>query len=161
MSVVRGAREMDPRMDEGKHSFKYSIIAHESGWREADIPLKAWQLNQPLIAKQENRHRGPISAWKYSEESFPSEKSFYSIDSDHVIISSLKVKQDAYDPYEIILRIVETEGTDEEVIVKLKEVLECDHLERPIEARTALSLEDDQFMFRMQHDQIRTFLVRF
>jgi len=165
MSVVRGAREMDPRMDEGKHSFKYAIIAHQSGWREADIPLKAWQFNQPLIAKQENKHRGNLSAWKYSEQSFPAEKSFYSIDSDHVIISSLKVKQDAYNPYEIILRIVETEGEDEEVTVKLphepREVLECDHLERPIEARTALSTEDDQFMFKIQHDQIRTFLVRY
>lgn len=165
MSVVRGAREMDPRMDEGKHSFKYALIAHSSGWREADIPLKAWQFNQPLIAKQENRHRGEISAWKYSEQSFPAEKSFYSIDSDHVIISSLKVKQDAYDPYEIVLRIVETEGMDEEVVVKLphepRSVVECDHLERPIEARSDLSTEEDKFMFRMGHDQIRTFLVRF
>jgi alpha-mannosidase len=152
-------------MDEGKHSFKYAIIAHRSGWRDADIPLKAWQFNQPLIAKQENRHRGKISAWKYSEQSFPAEKSFYSIDSDHVIISSLKVKQDAYNPYEIILRIVETEGKDEEVTVKLphkpREVVECDHLERPIEARTVLALEEDQFMFKIQHDQIRTFLIRF
>jgi len=165
MSVVRGAREMDPRMDEGKHSFKYAIIAHSLGWRETDIPLKAWQFNQPLIAKQENRHRGNLSAWKYSEQSFPPEKSFYSIDSDHVIISSLKVKQDAYDPYAIVLRIVETEGKDEEVVVKLphepREVVECDHLERPIEARTALALEEDQFMFKIQHDQIRTFLIRF
>jgi len=165
MSVVRGAREMDPRMDEGKHSFKYAIIAHRSGWRDADIPLKAWQFNQPLIAKQENRHRGEIGAWKYSAQSFPAEKSFYSIDSDHVIISSLKVMQDAYDPYSIILRIIETEGKDKEVMVKLphkpREVVECDHLERPIEARTDLSVEDDQFMFRMQHDQIRTFLVRY
>jgi alpha-mannosidase len=55
MSVVRGAREMDPRMDEGKHSFKYALIAHSSSWRSANIPLKAWQFNQPLIAKQENR----------------------------------------------------------------------------------------------------------
>jgi len=165
MSVVRGAREMDPRMDEGKHSFKYAIIAHESGWRDADIPLKAWQFNQPLIAKQENRHRGNISGWKYSEQSFPAEKSFFSLDSDHVIISSLKVKQDAFNPYDIILRIVETEGKDEEVIVKLphkpREVLECDHLERPIEAKSALALEEDQFIFKIQHDQIRTFLVRF
>ena len=165
MSAVRGAREMDPRMDEGKHSFKYAIIVHESGWRDADIPLKAWQFNQPLIAKQENRHRGNINGWKYSEQSFPAEKSFFSLDSDHVIISSLKVKQDAFNPYDIVLRIVETEGKDEEVIVKLphkpREVLECDHLERPIEAKSALALEEDQFIFKIQHDQIRTFLVRF
>ena len=165
MSVVRGARDMDPRMDEGKHSFKYALIAHASGWRDADIPQKAWQFNQPLIAKQENRHRGSISGWKYSDLSYPAEKSFFSIESDHVIISCLKVKQDAYDPYDIVLRIVETEGKDEIVTVKLphkpREVIECDHLERPIEAKSTMALEGDQFVFNIQHDQIRTFLVRF
>ncbi len=165
MSVVRGARDMDPRMDEGKHSFKYALIAHSSGWRDADIPLKAWQFNQPLIAKQEIRHRGNISGWKYSELSFPLEKSFFGINSDHVIISCLKVKQDAYNPYDIVLRIVETEGEDEEVTVKLPykpgSVIECDHLERPIESNNIISIEENQFSFNIQHDQIRTFLVSF
>jgi alpha-mannosidase len=165
MSVVRGARDMNPRMDEGKHSFRYALIAHGSGWREADIPLKAWQFNQPLVAKQENRHRGSISGWVLPEMSFPLEKSFYRIDSDHVIISSLKVKQDAYNLNEIVLRIVETEGRDGEVTVMLphepKDVRECDHLERPVDARSAVTVKGEQFTFRIGHDQIRTFLVSY
>jgi alpha-mannosidase len=165
MSVVRGARDMDPRMDEGKHLFKYSLIVHDGDWKDADIPQRAWELNQPLMAKQENQHQGEISGWKYSDLSFPLEKSFFKIDSDHVIISSLKTKQDAYDPNPLILRIVETEGRDEEVIVNLPynavSVVECNHLEQEIEPRSRITVEENQFSFKMGHDQIRTFMIHF
>lgn len=165
MSIVRGARGMDPRMDEGKHSFKYALMVHKSDWQAANIPLRAWEFNQPLIAKQENHHPGEISGWRYSKESFPLKKSFFSIDSDHVIISSLKTKQDAYDPNPIILRIVETEGRDAEAIVHLpypaKSVMECNHLEQPVKSKSELKVEDDRFSFKMGHDQIRTFMVHF
>jgi alpha-mannosidase len=165
MSVVRGARDMDPRMDEGKHSFKYAIIAHPSGWREADIPLIAWQFNQPLIARQENRHRGSISGWRFSDLDLPAEKSFFSIESDHVIITSLKVRQDSYNPYDVVLRILETEGRNAEVTVRLphepRDVVECDHLERSIKAKSAVAVDGNSFTFKIGHDQIRTFMVRF
>lgn len=165
MSVVRGAREMDPRMDEGKHSFKYSLIIHKGDWKNADIPLRALELNQPLIAKQENHHSGNIAAWKYREQSFPLDKSFFSIESDHVIISSLKVKQDAYDPNPIILRIVETEGRDDEVSVNLPynavSVIECNHIEQEIEPRSDIKIGENQFKFKIGHDQIRTFMIEF
>jgi alpha-mannosidase len=165
MSVVRGARGMDPRMDEGKHSFKYALIIHKGDWTEADIPLRAWELNQPLHAKQENHHRGEIKAWVLGNLSFPLEKSFFNIESDHVIISSLKTKQDAYEPNPIILRIVETEGRSENVTVNLpyeaKSVTECNHIEEPIEPRSEMMLEGNTFTFKMGHDQIRTFMVEF
>ena len=165
MSVIRGAREMDPRMDEGKHSFKYSIIFHDGDWRKADIPLRAWEFNQPLIAKLEHHHIGNIAAWKYREQSFPLEKSFFGINSDHVIISSLKTKQDAYDPNPLILRIVETEGRDEYISVNLPykavSVKECNHLEQEIEPRSEINLDEKQFSFKMGHDQIRTFMIQF
>jgi alpha-mannosidase len=165
MSVVRGAGDMDPRMDEGKHSFNYSLIVHEGDWKNADIAQKAWELNQPLIAKQESRHSGEISGWKYSDQSFPLEKSFFNIKSDHVIISSLKTKQDAYDPNPLILRIVETESRDEDVTVQLPynavSVVECNHLEQEIEPGSEIEVEENQFSFKMGHDQIRTFMIQF
>ncbi|MCG6186019.1 alpha-mannosidase [Maribellus maritimus] len=165
MSIVRGARDMDPRMDEGKHSFKYALNVHEGDWRDANIPLRAWEFNQPLIAKQENQHPGEISGWTYSNLSFPLEKSFFGINSDHVIISSLKTKQDAYETNPIILRIIETEGSDENVTVRLpyeaKSVNECNHLEEPIEQRSEIKTDSTQFHFTIGHDQIRTFMIYF
>jgi alpha-mannosidase len=165
MSVVRGARDMDPRMDEGKHSFKYALNVHKGDWRDANIPLRAWEFNQPLIAKQENQHPGEILGWTYSNLSFPMEKSFFGINSDHVIISSLKTKQDAYDPNPVILRIIETEGRDENVTVQLpyeaKSVIECNHLEEPIKARSEIKTDETRFHFTIGHDQIRTFMIYF
>jgi len=165
MSVVRGARGMDPRMDEGTHTFKYAFIAHKGDWREANIPQIAWEFNQPLIAKQENQHPGEISGWRFSDVSFPLEKSFFSIDSDHVIISSLKTKQDAYDLNPLVLRIVETEGRDENITVRLPynatSVIETNHIEQEIEPRSEIKIEENQFSFKIGHDQIRTFMIRF
>jgi alpha-mannosidase len=156
---------MDPRMDEGKHSFNYSLIVHEKDWRNADIPLRALELNQPIIAKQENHHPGEISGWKYTDLSFPLEKSFFGIESDHVIISALKVQQDAYNPNPIILRIVETEGRSEKITVNLPyepvAVNETNHLEEPIEPRSAISVKGKSFSFEIGNDQIRTFMIQF
>lgn len=165
LSVVRGPRDMDPRMDEGKHSFNYALCVHAGDWRHADVPLKAWQFNQPLLAKQENQHPGPISGWGTADLSLPREKAFYRIDSDHVIISSLKTKQDAYNLDVMILRIVETEGRDDEVTVHLpyqaSRVTECNHLEEPIESRSQIVPGENRFSFKIGHDQIRTFEIRF
>lgn len=165
MSVVRGARDMDPRMDEGKHSFGYSLVAHEGDWRDDDIPLRALEFNQPLMARQENHHPGEISGWTFSDQSFPLEKSFFGINSDHVIISALKTQQDAYNPNPIILRIVETEGRGEKVTVNLPyepaSVTECNHIEKPIKPKSEITLGDKNFSFEIGNDQIRTFMVRF
>ncbi|MDD7885447.1 glycoside hydrolase family 38 C-terminal domain-containing protein [Flavivirga sp. 57AJ16] len=165
MSVVRGARGMDPRTDEGMHSFKYALIAHEGDWKDADIPLRALEHNQTLIANRENHHPGQISGWFYNENSYPLEKSFFGIDSDHVIISSLKTRQDAYHPDDIILRIVETEGREEDVTVQLpynvSSVIECNHLEQPIEPRSTIEAEGKEIRFKIGRDQIRTFMINF
>lgn len=77
----------------------------------------------------------------------------------------MKTKQDAYDPNPIILRIAETEGRDEETIVHLpytaKSVIECNHLEQPINSSNEIKVEEKQFSFKMGHDQIRTFMIHF
>ena len=123
------------------------------------------EINLPVIARQENQHPGQISGWNYAGESFPLEKSFFRIDSDHVIISCLKTVQDAYDVNPLIMRIVETEGRDEDVTVHLpynaKSVKECNHLEQIIEPRSDIKVEGKQFGFTMGHDQIRTFMIEF
>ena len=122
-------------------------------------------MNQPLIAKQENHHPGEISGWVYADQAFPLEKSFFGIESDHVIISSIKTTQDSYYPNPLILRVVETEGRDEDVTVKLPynatSVIECNHLEQKIGPRSEIKVDGNQFSFKIGHDQIRTFKVLF
>jgi alpha-mannosidase len=80
-------------------------------------------------------------------------------------LSALKIKQDAYDPNPIILRLVETEGRTENITVNLPyepvSVSECNHLEQEIEARSKITIAEKSFSFEMGNDQIRTFKIQF
>ena len=168
MSVVRGARDMDPRMDEGVHSFMYAITSHPGDFRVGDVTQKALELNQPMIAVQENKHIGNLPNWgnvHVSEFSLPSRYSFFGIESDHVIISAVKVQQGDWSPADVILRVYETEGRDDDVIVHLpadaKKIVETNHVEQPIAAKSEIEKGKKQFRFKIGHNQIRTFLITF
>ena len=168
MSVVRGARDMDPRMDEGMHSFDYAIYSHKGDWREGNVTQQALELNQPLIAMQENHHIGTLPAWgrlNVFKTSLGKKLSFFSINSDHVIISAIKVQQGDWSPANIVLRIFETEGRDDDVTVNLpvnaRKIIETNLVEEPIEAKSEIIKGEKKFTFRIGHNQIRTFLIRF
>lgn len=168
MSVVRGARDMDPRMDEGMHSFGYALYPHEKDWQTADVVQQALEFNRPLIALQENNHDGELPKWgrlNPVEGSLPAEFSFFSINSDHVIISAIKVQQGDWSPANIILRIFETEGRDDFFTLDLparpKKVIETNHIEDPIQAKSEIVIQDKSFSTQIGHNQIRTFLIEF
>ena len=168
MSVVRGARDMDPRMDEGMHSFDYAIYAHKGDWREGNVTQQALELNQPLIAMQENHHIGTLPAWgrlNVLKTSLGNKFSFFSINSDHVIISAIKVQQGDWSPANVVLRIYETEGRDDDVTINLplnaRKIVETNLVEMPIEARSKIIKGVKNFSFRIGHDQLRTFLIKF
>jgi alpha-mannosidase len=166
MSVVRGARDMDPRMDEGMHSFDYALYPHEGDWRDGDVTRQALELNQPMIAVQEGHHSGDLPDWaRKNDFSLPPSHTFFSTNSDHVILSAVKVQQGDWSPQNIVLRLYETEGRSGEVRVTLptepKTVVETDFLESPIEPVSPLKVEGNSMVFEIGHDQIRTFLVAF
>jgi alpha-mannosidase len=165
MSVVRGPQGMDPRMDEGNHSFGYALVVHEGDWKDANIPQKALEFNQTLKSMQELHHIGKTNAWYTGNTTLPREHSFFGVDNDHVILSSIKVKRDEYNPAKVILRVFETEGKSGNVKVNLptepKNITECNHLEEPISPKSKINKDEDGFSFKIGHNQIRTFLVEF
>jgi alpha-mannosidase len=168
MSVVRGARDMDPRMDEGIHSFDYALYSHKGDFRKGNVTQQALELNQPLIATQENLHIGDLPAWgrlQLTENSLPDKKSFFSINSDHVIISAIKVQQGNWSPANVVLRIYETTGQDGHVTVNLparpREIVEANHIEKVLEKQPELTTDNNSFSFQIGHNQVRTFLVSF
>lgn len=164
ISVIRGARDMDPRMDEGLHTFEYALVSHSGDWRESKIVQEGVGFNQPLLTVQETIHRGTVKGWT-SDISLPGEKSFYNISSDHVMLSSLKVLQGDWSPENTILRLTETEGKGGEVIVSLPKkpgrVIETDHLEKPLASQPKIEIQEQGFKFTIGHDQIRTFIVEY
>ncbi len=164
MSVLRSARDMDPRMDEGEHIVNYSIYAHQGDWKEGKTPQKAFEVNQPLIAKQENKHKGETSGWT-SKMVLPAKYSFYGTDSDHAIISALKVQEGDWNPQNLILRIYETEAREDTIKVTLPakpaKVMETNHIEHPLLLQPELTIDGKSFSFFIKPNQIRTFLIGF
>jgi alpha-mannosidase len=46
--------------DLGHHRFVYAIAGHGGDWRQGRLPVRATQLNQPLVAFQTTAHPGPL-----------------------------------------------------------------------------------------------------
>ena len=46
--------------DLGHHRFVYAVAGHAGDWRQGRLPLRAAQLNQPLVAFQTDAHDGPL-----------------------------------------------------------------------------------------------------
>ena len=168
MSVVRGARDMDPRMDEGIHTFDYALYSHKGDFREGNVTQQALELNQPLIAIQENFHVGTLPAWgrlQLTDGPLSDKKSFFSINSDHVLISAIKVQQGDWSPANVVLRVYETEGRDDEVTINLptrpREIVETNHIEKELKEQPQILVQNNTMSFQIGHNQIRTFHISF
>ena len=164
MTVLYNSRDMDPRMDHGQQEICYALAAHTGGWRGHSIVQRAIEFNRPPVAKQEYKHAAYVSGWS-TEIALGNEESFYGIvDNDHVILSAIKVIQENWTPEHIVLRIVETEGRDGMVTVKLPSKLisavESDHIENPLPEQPDIIRADNSFSFAIGHNQIRTFILR-
>jgi alpha-mannosidase len=166
MSIVRGSRDMDPRMDEGEHSFQYALYPHQGDWKQGHVVQAALELNQPLIALQENHHIGSLPNWATNNNySLPQEHSFFAVNSDHVIISAIKVQQGDWSPANVVLRLFETIGQSGKIKItcpaKPKSVQSVNHIEDFISAAPTIKLENDGFVIQIKPHEIRTVLIEF
>jgi alpha-mannosidase len=139
MGVLRGARDMDPRMDEGDHQFRYAVYPHSRSWRDAETVRQAYALNNPLIAVQESHHGGQTDSWatQRCDFSLPAEQSFITVSSENVVVPVVKIPQDRWTTTgELILRLVETAGRATKCELALPfgilKAVETDHLEETV-----------------------------
>ncbi|MBN1995906.1 alpha-mannosidase [candidate division KSB1 bacterium] len=168
MSVVRGARDMDPRMDEGVHVFDYALYSHAGDWRHGLVTRQALELNHRLIAVQENQHIGNLPDWgtgRKNEFSLPPEHSFFSTSCDNVVISAVKVQQGDWSPANVVLRLFEAHGKDSRVTVHLpallKKIVETNHLEQPFNEQKKIETGEKSFTVNIGRFEIKTFLITF
>ena len=164
LSVVRGSRDMDPRMDEGEHSFGYALYPHRGDWRQAQVTQRALEFNQPLLAVQENHHIGTLPDWSQKNDfSLGPEHSFFSVNSDHVIISALKVQQGDWSPHSTVVRLYETTGQPTTVTVTCalppSVVQAVNHIEDPLPDAAGLVLQNNGFIVPLKGHEIRTVLL--
>ena len=151
ITLVRTGYEPDPMPDVGEHKFTYSIYPHKGDWKKADTVRKGYELNRPLIA---------LFIKPKGEGNLPSSKSFVKINPPGIIMSCLKRSEDADD---LIIRVYESKGekmrADIELDFSVKEVVETDLLERPVE-NSKISLENGKLSFSINPYEIKTFRLK-
>jgi len=62
------------------HLFHYALYPHRGDWRSAKTYRAGLEYNNPLIARQTNRHRGTL----------PAAQSFLQLEGDSLVLSALK-----------------------------------------------------------------------
>lgn len=93
-------------MDQGDQTVRYRLIPHAGGWREADVPRLAMELNVGPIWVNEHSHAGPL----------PGSLSFLSVEPSNVMAVVCKAAEDGED---LIVRCVETVGRAAECKISL------------------------------------------
>lgn len=89
----------------GSHTFKFSITSHKEGWKNGfHFGLES---NHPMHSLVKN---------KKQKGSLPAEKSFVSISNPFALITTIKKAEDDND---IVIRVLEAEGADKNIEVKL------------------------------------------
>jgi len=129
-TVLRAPYEPDPTPDLGAHEMTFSLYPHKGDWRAAGTERRAYELNEPLIARVVTRHAG----------SLPTTKSFLSISEPNIVVTALKKSED---DDSLILRFYETQGKACQPTIKLDvpcaSVVETDLMERPIGKKRQVS----------------------
>ena len=108
----------DPRGDNGKHSFTYSLLVHDCGFSTESVIRPAYNLNYPVIAVEGSSISDVIN------------NSLFSVDAENVIIETVKPAEDGNG---VIIRLYETEGSHAKCNIKsgrdISRVYETDMLE--------------------------------
>jgi len=148
LTLLRGSEFPDPEADLGQHSFTYAIYPHAGDWKEAQTVRKAAEFCNPLQAVI-LKHVPVQPSDRSPEGTLPPVHSFLDLQSDNLILSSLKQSED--NPYEYILRCYECHGEPAELNLEgnFDIVGSLGLLERPIDIPT-----------QIQPWQIRTYRLK-
>jgi alpha-mannosidase len=167
MSVCRGARDMDPRMDEGRGELRYCVFSYDTSWRDSDVSSRALAFNRPMLALQEHHHYGELPDWgeQRNDYALPHRFSFFSVSPNNIRVGALKVTEDDWNPAHIVIRLQETTGKAVTARVQTwrqpVSVVESNHIEDVLDQQPEIQLLDDGFSVTMYPYQLRTFQIDF
>ncbi|MEP7190270.1 MAG: glycoside hydrolase family 38 C-terminal domain-containing protein, partial [Roseiflexaceae bacterium] len=85
ISLLKGAIAPAPDADIGIHRFTYSLLPHTGDWRAAEVTRRAYELNAPLFATNDERRTT-------NDSQIPS--SFVGTPTDHIVVETVKVAHD-------------------------------------------------------------------
>lgn len=92
LSLLRSTSHPDPLADRGQHHFRYAIYPHIGDIRSGSVVEEAYDFNVPLLVRN-----GQVKEIQ----------TFFSLDSDHVVLDTVKKAEDGDD---LIVRLYECYG---------------------------------------------------
>ena len=147
LSLLRSPLWPDPHADEGLHEFTYSLYPHAGSWKDALTVRRGYELNYPLLVRQEESHLGNL----------PETHSFLQIHADNVVLTATKK---AEDDNALILRFYEA-GKEADITVQpvaaVESASETDLMERPA---NPLPVRDGAFVIHTKPYEIKNLKVQ-
>jgi alpha-mannosidase len=132
-------------LQEGDHSYRFSMTSHRPGWRNGY--QQGIQPNHPLIALV-----NPVSR---TGASLPESMGFVSLSAANVLVSTLKK---AEDDDNVVLRVYDIEGRDAEAALDLFSPVRAAEKVNIIEEEgTALRSRKTGLLLKVGHHAIETF----
>jgi alpha-mannosidase len=150
LSLLRSPIRPDHEADQGMHYFTYSLLPHVGTWREGGVVQEGYALNMPLTSAAIQPHAGTL----------PPEYSFVELDSDHVILETVKQAEDG-DGW--VVRVYEYKQSRSNAVTltfsqPIRRAVECNLLE---DGDEAVQVQDTQLTFAIAPYEIKTFRVWF
>lgn len=150
LTLLRSSCEPDPYPEFGRRNIKFSAVPSGKNWSLSQAEKIGTFLNKPLIAKRFNlieSNRGPSGSFVHTAP-------------EEVMISSVKKSEDEQG---IILRLFETEGTNQQAVVHteftLARAYEKDILERT-KSEIQVS-EKSWFEVNLRPNEVKTVELKF
>lgn len=149
LTLIKSTCDPNPDADKEIHKYTYSLYPHTGTFKEANTAHQAYNLNNPLITKVEDAHKGEL----------PTKLSLASVDKDNVMIEVIKK---AEDDDSLIVRVYEYHNSRTNVTLtafkKLSSVKECNLIERDL---NNIVFDGDKFNFDIKPYEIKTFKIKF
>ncbi|GAB4369202.1 MAG: alpha-mannosidase [Calditrichia bacterium] len=150
LSLLRSPNWPDPTADRGKHIIRYALYPHKEDWRQAHSVRRGYEFNSPLIGFIAEKANGNL----------PPENSFLDLQPENLILTSLKIAEDA--PQSWIIQLYECKG--EETVARLtlprkpKEAYFANFLEEPLKP---LKIQGETVQFSVEKNKVITLKIGF
>ncbi len=128
----------------GNHYFKFSFTSHKPGW-----------INGAAFGRQANEGlKAVLADRQFTTASLPESLSFFNVDNENVLVSTVKKAEDSDD---VVLRIADLEGTGKQVniksFIKPKNAVLTSLIEEEIEK---LDVKEGSVRLKLGHHSIET-----
>ncbi len=149
ISLLRAPTWPDPMADRGKHTFTYSLYAHQGAWNDGETVHRGAELNNPLTAVITKLHNGEL----------PPEMGFFSVSGRGVILETIKKAETGKG---FIFRLYESHGRTETVALDLLQaptsVMEANLIEKSLKL---LPIDGKSISLSFKPFEIKTLRVVF